>query len=289
MFGPKYISTPDFYDDLEKLLLTDVEQKDINSFRAKLEKNTELKAKVVFICGRFEFIALLQNLTSFFENKKKIELGPSKPIDDARVQIDTIENISFNGLNFAGIDYDIEALVIYLLLTCVDAINGNKHHITYDQWIVKNIDSIYFDGISRDEIVQNIRCSKDRYYAEYGVGRNFKRAFISDMSEELRDKIVSNFALLKINASNIDPNSFQKWQSHSNDKKIKLLVNHFFAIRNNYTHSSIRTFIPNTPIQNCFDSKNEVLIQLNNSKVNLIGVLIEIIQNLVYNKLKNEE
>lgn len=287
MFGPKSISTPNFYGDFETLILNGIKRIDFD-FKEVLDNNSELKDKMCFICERFEFINMLEHLEYYFKERKTIKEMKPKRIDSTSINIECIENISFDDCDFTGIDYDIEALVIYLLFTCIDTINGKESFIKYEDWIVKHIDLFCSDEMPKEEIIKLIKKSKNEYYEDYGVRRKFKKAFISDISEELRSKIISNFALLKIVKGHIDPDSTQKWEMYTDKQKIKQLAEHFFSIRNGYTHSSTRTFIPNTPIKYCANTKEVVLIQLNKSEVDLVEILIEIIQNLVYNLLKKD-
>jgi hypothetical protein len=287
IFGPPEVTDPDIAETLHSILpkfSCEVVRSFINSC------DEEAKEKLRVIVDRIEFVQKLRYFKQFLEKRKSIpkkhDLGPITERKELH-RVQCFEEILFDGEDFSGIDYDIEALCIYLLLTCVDTIVGKAKHKEQGDWLVETWSA---DNPKTDCIpIKFIKKSKENYFESWGTGRAFKRAFKQEISEELRQRLVSEFALLRLEDGKLDEDSKKEWDELGKDQRVKKLSDFLFNVRNIYTHTSRRTFLPKVPIERLLATKDCVLVAFafsdDPAKGDLVSLLLDVIEDLIKSKI----
>lgn len=128
----------------------------------------------------------------------------------------------FDGKEVKGIDNDIDALRLYLTLTCIDIFASTQVYKTFDQWLLLNCD----DFLSDMGIKEYITKKAAEYNNSYGISSNFEKAFINS-SEELKTNLMSNLTV------------------HETDKKtndLQSIIRFLKSVRNKYTHEGKRVY-----------------------------------------------
>src|SRR6185369_5397303 len=117
-YAHEWVENPDLVSDLRKYFFEDLTEEQIVE---KLE--THDKRKLSVIVDRYEFISKLEDLKEIFLGKRVL----SDPIltwievdGEKLIKVEKLEKIQLEEKEFNGITYDIEALLQYLLLTCID-------------------------------------------------------------------------------------------------------------------------------------------------------------------------
>ncbi len=83
------------------------------------------------ICDRFEFVQKLQELKKLLKQHTTIQNGyfDNENINKTKVIVITREEkTELEGVEFNGVQYDIDALCQYLLLTIIDKITSEEKH-----------------------------------------------------------------------------------------------------------------------------------------------------------------
>ena len=84
-------------------------------------------------------------------------------------------------------------------------------------WFEKNWDTLYKPGETPQACIKRI---KEIYYEQYGTRRNFKRAFTDHIPNPLKIRLVTHFALVKLENHELDESSWQSWQSLKEEQKL---------------------------------------------------------------------
>ncbi len=128
------------------------------------------------------------------------------------------EKYIFLGKEVKGIDWDIDALRLYLALTCVDILATNFE--PFDKWFMKNCKD--YDAPS--DIQNYIKLKSEEYRSSFQSSSNFSRAF-KNASSKVRDRICSNVAVI---------------QGKKTKKELENIISYLYRIRNKYTHEGRR-------------------------------------------------
>ena len=217
---PPMIRTPEFEKDVRKYL--DVKPEE---FKSISDKNEKLRDLLILLAERMEFVEHLELLRSYFSSKQFIDSTgrfflPAKQILDEEF---LSHHPEIETHDFAGLDFDIEALIVYLLITCIDTIvdyvyevkgkrrKGNEN--TFVKFFKKNI--------SKDKKLQKefINCYVVIFLED------------KDLSKEKElDKEIDNW--------------IDNWHKKENEKKLELIAEYLYEVRSKFTHRSIRNFLP---------------------------------------------
>jgi len=188
---------PNFLEDLVEFLQLDFLKQDLNNLLDFINKKSPTTyEKLETLVDRIEFIFHLSVITEFVKKKKYI-----------------LNNYELNGIN-----WDIDALRLYLALTCVDILSINFE--PFDKWLVKNCSD--FD--SGYQLSEYIKSKSDKYRNSFQLSSNFSRAF-SKSSIKIREDICNNVQV--INGAEA-----------TND--LGKIVSYLYRIRNKYTHEGRR-------------------------------------------------
>lgn len=120
--------------------------------------------------------------------------------------------------------YELPAIEIYLLVTCLDTLAGQPTHVDFRDWLRAQ------SGITNLTVEQVIHLYKN-YNDKYGVSKNL-RALFDNLPQCTKDWLSHNVAVYEIDqhlpSKDQDPNLL-----------VKLLYTYFYGIRRNeYTHRS---------------------------------------------------
>jgi len=214
-----------------------------------LESNE--RCKLTVLAERLEFIEHLTKVSELIV-KHRYEKTNRTSLPDGRIMVTETYSIMIDGHEFAGFDFDSDALSIYLLLTCIDTIKGQPGHLSAFAWLKRrcaNESDFNWDMLSNE------------YKKEFGLSKRFKEAFINDCSPVLRTVIAENFAVAKIAAQNIKSESASAWMKRSVIDRVKCIASALYSIRSSFTHASLRSFSPVVPVSNSLDKIGPVLLQ----------------------------
>lgn len=188
---------PNFFKDLVDYLKPAFSENDLkNVLNFIRDKSPTTYEKLETLIDRFEFVGHLE----IVKNQARQE------------------EFMFQGEEIKGIDWDIDALRLYLSLTCIDILASNFE--PFDEWLIEKCHD--FDS-SKD--LKSYLTGKSKEYKEsFQLSSNFSRAFLNS-SEPLRSKICSNVKVCKGKESY---NSLER------------IARYLYRIRNKYTHEGRR-------------------------------------------------
>jgi hypothetical protein len=205
MYGPTCVSTPCLVDDIQRYFYP---EGDVGPLLEKL--CLKQREKIEVLAERFEFIEHLRALARMLQVHKR-QTPTCTPHDETHLKVTTHDEIIMCGHDYAGVDYDLEALIQYLLLTCIDTIKGDLE-------------------------------SRDGY-----TGR-FVAAFTTDLSPQLKHRFAEGFAVLRVVRHNVVDAKVKAWVAKTEDVKVKALADKLYDIRSRFSHNSIRSFFPVCPV-----------------------------------------
>jgi|GEM_PF-3388009 len=238
--APPNIRTPDLENDIIDFFCPEIS---IQDYRENYEpEDSNIKFKLQLVTERFEFINHLLALKELLEQNKK---SKSLTIKIERKELTINDDIEFHGREYNGVDYDIEALCFYLLLTCIDTIVGDRNK----------------------------------------VGKNFKTA-ITQIPEELKNRVCSHFAIVEFQNDIFSDKIITEWKNHES-KQIDEFADYLYYVRNNFTHNSLKSYIPRYPADRLkLDIKKKIPLSLVPLETDTLLKLIEdIVIDLVKKKL----
>jgi hypothetical protein len=240
-FAPRRVSNPNIIRDLKSFIYPDRSLNQIKEEFNSIPDTEYRKTQLRVVIDRLEFVQRLLDLRRLLIGCKRIK---RINVREATAQLD--EEIEFHGMDFTGIDYDIESLSLYLLLTCIDV------------------------------------AVKDRLEQPTG-GNRFKECTKESLSPELRKRIVNNFALISLEDDGLQQSSEAEWNGLADEQKIDKFLDFLYKeVRCTYTHMNRRTFLPETPVTVLPRTNDRVIIglaQLEND--NLLAVIKGVVVGLV--------
>lgn len=266
--APKKISTPNLIDDIEKYLGKSISDKYVTL-------DSDLKSKVRVLTERLEFVDHLFVFAEFVKRNSSIknESIEEKTINGDKVRIvkRDFEFILYKK-DLAGANFDIEALIFYLLVTCVDTLKGQPTYVDPFDWLKNELD------VKNNDIQEHLESLKEKYKEEFGLSRRFKEAFTIDIDSEVQDDLINNLISVKLKSSKINQGSLNAWNERDKAGKLNKIANTLYQIRSSYTHTSIRTFLPSQPLEIVPDLNGEYL--LCDSKVRFVNLMKRVIISL---------
>lgn len=188
---------PNFFDDLIVYIKPDVSKTDlVNILKAINDISPTTYEKLETLVDRIEFVKHLKIVKKHAKNEKFI----------------------FQGEEINGINWDIDALRLYLSLTCIDILASNFE--PFDKWLLKNCD----DFESCMNLNSYIKEKSELYRESFQLSSSFSRTFMN-ASKSVRSDISKNVTLIK---------------GEQPDNSLESIVSYFYRIRNKYTHEGRR-------------------------------------------------
>lgn len=227
----KHVETPDIKEDIKELLSMDV----LYSFcQCTNEESKRIVIKVV------ELLDLIKHMEHFRELLQKNSTTSHRESNGKNFN----DNHAFvDGIDFSGCQYDIEALVIYLYVSCIEGCTQTNAFRTISDYFKNNLNE---DEKYNKSDVLNI-CAK--HSELYGLRKKFIKVFVKLISTSLRNEIADNIMILsskrKTDFSPVEINSFiNQWKQKPIDDRSKKIADYIYDIRSKYTHTNSRTFYP---------------------------------------------
>lgn len=278
---PLYVANPAIKEDLKNLnpILTD---EMIDTLLAGEEK-------IIFsgIVDRIEFIHKLGDLHEILVKRRTFynpHLGTITIEGKDCLEMTRYEKIDFEGRDFNGFNYDIEALQLYLQTTIIEhiagqIINDNKTPYDFLQWFIKN---------SNQEIYTKAEIATlyEKHKNITGTRRSFRSIFY-ELSNDLKKRILENLVIAKIGLACVDKNSYEEWGNFSEQDKLKKIAEYLYdQIRCSYTHNMRRTFSSLRKITSSKPIDKKILIIKGNE--DLFNILNSVIAE-IFIKLCNQK
>lgn len=245
VLGPPCVRTPDLSDDVSRYFapLAGVDQ--------DLADLDQRKRQVLtLLAERLELVEHLATISDRLGPPKRTE-ARFRPRGAGFVQVTLNETIHLWGHDFSGADHDLEALQLYLLLTCVDTVvqgSGNEYAAAFEWLFATHAQSL---ATARDEgeVERVLQQAKSEYQEEHGLARGFVRAFVSELPDDIRDRLADGFAVVKLETGRVARASSQAWERRNREDKLKALARQLYAMRSRFSHTSLRSFCPVVPVR----------------------------------------
>lgn len=275
-WGPNQISNPSLKDDLIKYFFKNISDEQIENILKTKENELEL------ICNRYEFISKLMELRQILiQRREKVfpKITKSEIEDKPVFEVIHEDKVSIDGIEFNGVRFDIEALCQYLLLSLIDTIMGKTPYKTFNEWLVSQIED-------KSYTLNEILDFEKRYQEEYGLSRNFNKAFSDYLPNDIKDRLLKTFIISKVDLGTISDTNIEAWNNIPDSQKLKKIATYLYSdIRCKYTHSCSRKFLNVKKIISMKPTKEKLLLnKINPEDDNLINILKDLIVNLVNQK-----
>jgi hypothetical protein len=246
---PKTIVTPQIEEDIKKYLSPET----LNLYNKcdDMEIRERIKRTV-------EMLDLVDHLDVIGKELAKLD-KPSIRTKDGLIYKDS--HIILWEHDFSGIPYDISALRMYLLLSVIDACSDahKNEYIKCSDHIINKKN----DYRSPEDVIREI----ELYEEEYGLSVNFRKVFMSDISNSLREKIADAifvFSTKSPKEMSFDEmnNKYIKWTKKRTTDRLKKIATTLYELRSKYTHVNVRAFLPTeSKTSDTIDSKWKLLIK----------------------------
>lgn len=270
---PKQIVTPNLEADISRLLSTEI----LQLFRQCTDEGKI--ARIRRITEMLDFSDHLLNFREYLLNVNKPTIRISKGIayrDD---------HIQFNGHDYSGCEFDIEAFVYYTYVSVIDTSMAKSTTYVSPKSFFEN--SIHEVNTTKAKVLT--LC--DEYNKTHGLSRNFKEVFTTRISHELQEKFANGIMVLSeerktdYTKAEIDK-CWAEWQKKDVKNRMKKIASCLYSIRSSYTHSNIRSFIPSL----CWDRETlshntKYLIQNDMDLLKMLkSVILELCKELLSSK-----
>lgn len=278
IYGPPGIGTLNIHEDIQRFFCPEVTTDDLLQI---WPKDQQAGQALCLVTERFEFVRHLFKIKEIMQQAK--QYGQPMPVRHigGRLELKYRECVRGHDHEFDGVDHDIEALCFYLLLTCIEIVVGKGRHMDPFDWLAKTWQHLFG---TKTNPVQSMKDAKEAYYDEYGARRGFVRAITEDLSDDVRNSLAHDCALVKLDDGQINRQSWKEWQDKADEEKLKSLARYLYdTVRSKFTHEGHRTFFPTFPIKFCRASNNRlVLVWVNGSaERSLVDLLQEMVKQLV--------
>ena len=266
--APRRVETPDVAVDVATYIDPDFTSDDLGSL------SSDCQQKLTVLAERLEFIDHLSRLSEMLQTHKTVKVTDT-PVGTGAIKRTESYTIIFNGHDFAGFDFDADALIVYLLLTCIDTLKGQTPYKSAFEWL---------------KAKASIGCSMDwdalckEYEREYGLSKRFREAFTVDCSQAIRDALTDNLAVVKVGSQCVKHESAQAWDERTKEEKLDRIVSELYSIRSRFTHTSLRSFSPEIPVAKSLEVRGAVLVQRVGAP-SLREMLINTVKDLAINLL----
>ena len=244
-----------------------------------------IQHKLFLLAERLEFIHNLKILQKDIANSHKNEIIQQNN-SDGSILCEERFKCTYLGEDFAGVHINIDALRVYLLITCIDTIASQPTNINPFEFITN-----YAKGNSLNEIsLEDLGKLKDTYDESFALSKNFKKQFIEKLHSELQKKWVENFCVCTTRGyavgksikdskpGHIDKESLAAWSKKESTQKMKAISSTLYSMRSQFTHASIRHISPSLDVEKSLFAHKKHLVQLN--ELGLDVMLIATIRDL---------
>lgn len=270
---PSVVSTPNIEDDIRNLL-----SEDILSMYQECP-DADKRKRIVRITEMLDYANHLSAFSSFLcrinEPTSRI-VGNIQYIDD---------HIEFEGHDYSGCEFDIEAMVYYLYVSIIDTCMAKSDTFYPVKSFLDN--KIKGDTVSKSELLT--LC--DEYLELYGLSKNFQEVFMSRISDGLKSQFVDNILILGGRKNDYTRDEieqkWQVWQQADINVRLKKIASTLYSIRSQYTHSNIRSFVPKREWDS--DSLHHATIYLVKEGCDVLKILKAVIDELCIQLLQNKE
>ena len=270
---PSVVSTPNIEDDIRNLL-----SEDILSMYQECP-DADKRKRIVRITEMLDYANHLSAFSSFLcrinEPTSRI-VGNIQYIDD---------HIEFEGHDYSGCEFDIEAMVYYLYVSIIDTCMSKSDTFYPVKSFLDN--KINGDTVSKSELLA--LC--DEYMELYGLSKNFQEVFMSRISDGLKSQFVDNILILGGRKNDYTRDEieqkWQVWQQADINVRLKKIASTLYSIRSQYTHSNIRSFVPKREWDS--DSLHHATIYLVKEGCDVLKLLKAVIDELCIQLLQNKE
>jgi hypothetical protein len=126
--APHHVKTPNVVADITKFVYPGFTPAIFDT----LESNERYKLTV--LAERLEFIEHLAKVTMLLEKHKCTKTNRTL-LPDGGIKVTETYSTMIDGHEFAGFDFDSDALSVYLLLTCIDTIKGQASYVNAFDWL----------------------------------------------------------------------------------------------------------------------------------------------------------
>mgnify|MGYP006971749813 CR=1 FL=1 len=261
--APHVVKTPKIVPDIAKYIDKDVTQEKYNGLDANTQRRLDVLAE------RLEFIDHLSTLSELLVRHQSAS-ADHPPLAGEETKVVTEYSAIIGGHDFAGFNFDADALIVYLLLTCVDTVKGKAKYMDVFDWL---------KGRQPEEYRADWDKLSDEYKQAYGLSQRFRRAFTEDCSQGIRKEIAEDFAVVKIASQKVTAPSIEAWEKRSQARRVDRVARELYDIRSGFTHASIRSFSPRVPVACSLDTREAVLLQRVGSPP-LRTVLTDVVKHL---------
>lgn len=228
---PRNVVTPNLEDDIERLLSKEVLELyrtcDDSENRNRIKRITEMLDLTDHLLHFSKYLTSINKPTGRCEGNKKI-------IDD---------HIYFEGHDYSGCEYDLDALVYYLYISIIDTCMAKTSvYMKPEDFLNERIKE---SCVAKTEVLSLCK----EHNELYGLSRNFQDVFINKISSDLKAEFANGILVLSDSRSKAYTKEeiekcWKEWQNKSIEKKMKKIAICLYSIRSLYTHSNIRFFIP---------------------------------------------
>ena len=270
---PSVVSTPNIEDDIRNLL-----SEDILSMYQECP-DADKRKRIVRITEMLDYANHLSAFSSFLcrinEPTSRI-VGNIQYIDD---------HIEFEGHDYSGCEFDIEAMVYFLYVSIIDTCMAKSDTFYPVKSFLDN--KIKGDTVSKSELLT--LC--DEYMELYGLSKNFQEVFMSRISDGLKSQFVDNILILGGRKNDYTRDEieqkWQVWQQADINVRLKKIASTLYSIRSQYTHSNIRSFVPKREWDSV--SLHHATIYLVKEGCDVLKLLKAVIDELCIQLLQNKE
>lgn len=270
---PTVVSTPNIEDDIRNLLSEDI----LTLYQECTDKDK--RKRIVRITEMLDYADHLSAFSSFL-------CGINKPtyrtVDNIKYKDDHIE---FEGHDYSGCEFDIEAMIYYLHVSIIDTCMAKSDTF----YPVKS----FLDNQIKGEVINKVELLKlcDEYSELYGLSKNFQEVFMSRISDELKSQFVDHILVLGGRTNDYTreeiEQKWQKWQLTEISIRLKKIASTLYNIRSQYTHSNVRSFIPKYEWQG--DTLHHATTYLVKKNFDVLTLLKAVINELCVQLLQKKE
>jgi len=150
---------PNLYHDIKTILELTMDEYEIKKFVMQLDEKDKINKlsycdKLISFIDKMEFIDHLNYVKKEAIHKKFI----------------------IGGHEVRGLDNDLDALRLYLTISCIEIVAKMQPHHTFENWLIKCLKKC--DDFERETLLRGYMIrKKDEYYNEFGMHSNFRKVF----------------------------------------------------------------------------------------------------------------
>ena len=262
------VRTPNIESDIKEYVLPDASAESVIALLESPHCH-----KLTVLAERLEFVHVLSVVRREIQSRHEYVTEESHGEDGSR-HVTRHARCNWLEHDFAGVHWDIEALQIYLLITCLDTIAGQNEHKNAFEWLER------FEG---EEIRRNnLELWSSQFSEAHGPSRRFKRLFCERTSASLRTEWLASYAVVRLRgAVGGEPgrpheDSLAAWERRDELRKISRIADGLYKMRSHYTHASARTFLRELPVGSLPQDRDAHLVRVGNAE--LIDLLVRTVQ-----------